>query len=103
VGSSAVIMYGASVDNVDTVVMLSPGLAYLGLTPLSSIGDFEPRPSVAFATEGDTASVNAANAMNDAGEHVYKQIFWGAAHGVPILGEHDDAFDFVIDWFADIL
>jgi pimeloyl-ACP methyl ester carboxylesterase len=103
VGSNAVIMFGADGDVVDTVVMLSPSTNYLGLAPLSSIPDFEPRPSVAFATEGDATAANGVNAINDAGDHVYAQIFSGAAHGVSILGAHSEAFDFVIDWFSDVL
>jgi hypothetical protein len=58
---------------------------------------------VAFATQGDTTAVIGVNAINDAGDHVYKHIYSGAAHGVSILGEHDEAFDFVIDWLADVL
>jgi dienelactone hydrolase len=103
IGANAVVMYGGSTDTLDTVVMLSPGFNYVGLAPLSSIPSFEPRPSVAFATQGDADSASAVEAINDAGDHVYKHIYTGGAHGVPILGEHSDAFDFVIDWFSDVL
>jgi pimeloyl-ACP methyl ester carboxylesterase len=102
-GANAALLYGADDPAVDTVVMLSPGLDFMGLEPLPAVAGFEPRPALAIATDGDAYSAQTVTQLDEAGDHLNGQVYDGSAHGAPIFTETPPSFDLVVYWFSDLL
>ena len=102
-GANTALIYSADDPAVDTVVMLSPGLNFMGLQPLPALADFEPRPSHAVATSGDAVSAQAVSQLDASGPHLDGDIYGGSAHGAPIFAETPASFAKVVTWFSDLL
>jgi pimeloyl-ACP methyl ester carboxylesterase len=111
IGSSATIRYASDPSSgVNGVVLISPGLAYHGLTTLPSLEAYarSNRPALLIASDGDTDSAAAVHAMasGPAQGHpgIRTEIYPGTgAHGVSIgaAGVHPELVDRVVQTLED--
>lgn len=102
-GSSVVLIHGAQDERVDTVMLFSPGLNYLGFSTFSAISDFDPRPSLMFAAEDDSAPLADMMTLAKESENVTTVSVPGPDHGASIIGNNEEAHQRAIDWFSDLL
>lgn len=102
-GANVSLIHAAADDRVQTVVLLSPGLNYFGLSTQTAIETYDPRASLMFATDGDTYSANTLVTLGDRSAAATTVTLVGDEHGAAILAAHPDAQAQVLAWFGERL
>lgn len=86
IGANMALRLGASVPQIDTVVLLSPGLEYRGVTSDDALANYGPRPIFYAAARGDSYADSSVTALADQSTGP-KQLekLEGSAHGTQML------------------
>jgi pimeloyl-ACP methyl ester carboxylesterase len=99
IGANLALVAASNEPEIKTVVLLSPGLDYRGVTTIESLEAFGDRPSFLAASKDDQYAAESSNTLAESalGE-VELQIFEGAGHGTVILSSEPELAVSIIDW-----
>ncbi len=104
IGANLALRAGSRYAQVKTVVLLSPGLDYRGVTSLEALGKYGQRPVMLVAAEKDTAATDSARTLNSRalGQHQL-QIYPGSDHGTAIFQAQAGLQPMLLAWLASTI
>ena len=104
IGANLALRGGSRYEQVKSVVMLSPGLDYRGITTLDALTRYGQRAVMIVATERDTYSADSARTLNSQalGQHQL-QIYPGSDHGTNIFQAQAGLQPMMLAWFKTTL
>ena len=100
IGANMSLVTGAEEPAVKTVVMLSPGLDYFGVTTDDRIVEYGDRPSLIVASEEDGLSAASSRELNEVAVGETELVMYqGAGHGTNMFIREPELAELMIDWF----
>ena len=106
IGANVALRYAVENKNVRTVVLLSPGLDYHGVTTEDVIGKYGTRAIFIVVSENDTQSVGGAQKLYDAAVDAKPRkikIYPGSAHGTDMFKADSGLDSIIVAWFSNNL
>jgi alpha-beta hydrolase superfamily lysophospholipase len=104
IGANLALRMGAREPFIPTVVLLSPGLDYQGVTTADTLTNFAGRPLLVVASSEDGYAADSSRTLAEqAGESAQLLIYDGAGHGTNMFGPQPDLIDVILDWLGDNL
>jgi dienelactone hydrolase len=101
IGANTALNFAAQDNSIKTVILLSPGLDYRGVTTSETIKQFT-KPTLIVASEGDTFSADSSRTLDSLSQDSVLKIYEGSEHGTRLFGKTD--IDMVIiDWLQAYL
>lgn len=100
IGANLAVRGGSRYPQVKSVVMLSPGLDYQGVTSAEALSQYGQRAAMIVATENDRLAVEPARILNSRalGQHQL-QIYPGNQHGTDIFQAQAGLTPMMLAWF----
>jgi len=99
IGANMALRLTANVPQIDTAVLLSPGLEYRGVTTEDALADYGERPLFYAVSEGDSYAAGSVNALfNQTPGLDQVEIFTGSAHGTQMLTAEPGLTDLIVSW-----
>lgn len=104
VGANLALAYAASHQDIQAVVLLSPGLEYKGIAVQPAFDVYGERPSMLVATNGDGYSARTCATLH-ASTNAFCELreFPGAEHGTDILDAYPNAAELIVLWLDTVL
>ena len=104
IGSNMSLVTGSNIPAVRGVVLLSPGLDYLGVTTEDRMATYGERPVMIVAAVNDGYAASSAEtlsqiALGDAELKMYDD----GSHGTSLLFAHEELMGLIIDWLGENL
>ena len=103
-GANLALREGSLNPKVKSVVMLSPGLDYEGITTVDALATYGQRAVMFVATENDTYAADTARNLNSRalGQHQL-QIYPGSQQGIEVFQAQVGLTPMVLAWFSSTL
>lgn len=99
IGANLALVTASTLPSVDTVVLLSPGLQYRGVTTDDAILEYGDRPLMIVASREDTYAAQSSQQLEGlARGEVELLMFGGAGHGTNMLASKPELAGMVVDW-----
>jgi pimeloyl-ACP methyl ester carboxylesterase len=104
IGANLVLNAAGNDTNIKSVILLSPGLDYSGITANAALASYDKRPVMFVAAENDTYSADSARTLNSLalGQHQL-QIYPGNDHGTALLNAQAGLTPMMLAWFKTTL
>ncbi len=104
IGANLALRGGARHPEIKSVVLLSPGLDYRGVTTVGALSDYGQRPVMIVAAEGDAYAADSAKSLNTnaLGRHQL-QMYPGSDHGTRIFAAQAGLKPMILAWFSSTL
>ncbi|NKQ36141.1 MAG: hypothetical protein HF973_11070 [Chloroflexi bacterium] len=94
----------ANIPEIKTVILLSPGLDYRGVTTDDAIAAYGNRPALIVASQEDNYAANSSETLADLAAGEAKLIMYnGAGHGTSMFGPQPDLAPELLDWLNSYL
>lgn len=104
IGASLALRYAASHEDIQAVVMLSPGLDYQGIAIEQDMAAYGKRPSLMMTTTGDSYSTTSAVTLKAIAPGFCElREYGGSAHGVDILDAEPPSTGQIFLWLKHIV
>ncbi len=101
IGANMALITGAGEPEIATVVLLSPGLDYRGVTTEDALAAYGDRPLLIVAANGDSYAADSSRTLAElAGESAVLQLYEDSTHGTRMFAAHDDLDELIIDWLS---
>ena len=95
---------GAIHSKIKSFVLLSSGLDYRGITTAEALEQYQQRPSLFIASEGDSYSVQSVERLAKiAGGSGTTKIYPGSAHGTSIFQAQPNLTTILLNWLEHTL
>lgn len=103
-GANLALLYAHGDRNIQTVIMLSPGLDYKSIRTEPLMRDYPGRPVLLMASEGDSYSAKSCAVLKQAAQG-YSELrgYTGSAHGTDLLFSGQGATEQILMWLNEIL
>lgn len=102
IGANLALRYAAQDGEVKTVVLLSPGLDYRGVTTEDAMVDYGARPLLIVASEDDKYSAQTARRLDSLAQGEHKLIIYPAAdHGTRMFGREPGLAQEIAGWLDE--
>jgi dienelactone hydrolase len=103
-GANLALLYAHDDRDIQTVIMLSPGLDYKSIRTEPLIEDYPGRPVLLIASEGDTYSAKSCAVLKEAAPG-YSELrgYTGSAHGTDLLITGQGVAEQILMWLEEIL
>jgi len=99
IGANLALVAASTDPDINTVVVLSPGLNYYGVTTLDALEPYGARPLfLAASSEDQYAAESSQSLAESALGEVELQIFDGAGHGTVMLSRESGLAGSILDW-----
>ncbi|MGB1252907.1 MAG: alpha/beta hydrolase, partial [Candidatus Promineifilaceae bacterium] len=99
IGSNIALILGKDMPPlIKTVVLLSPGLDYRGVTTKDAIGAYGDRPILIVASSEDSYSADSARQLADLALNSELIMYDGASHGTNMFGKAPTLSQTLLDW-----
>jgi pimeloyl-ACP methyl ester carboxylesterase len=98
IGSNMALRTASAESTIKTVVLLSPGLDYRGVTTEEAMVVFGDRPAFIVAANGDTYSAESSATLADLATNAQLQLYDDASHGTRMFPVHEALDDLIINW-----
>lgn len=99
IGANMALATGAAEPDINTVILLSPGQNYFGVTTDDKIGEYGDRPIFVVASQEDTQAVGGSELIHELATGLSQlQMYQGAGHGTSMFGPQPELADLMIDW-----
>lgn len=99
IGANLALVTGAGEPAIRTVILLSPGLDYRGVTTSEAMQAFGERPALIVASQGDTYAAQSSQTLETLAQGETRlELFDGAAHGTQMLEVEPDLADLILNW-----
>ncbi len=102
IGSNMALRTAVTQPAINTIVLLSPGLDYRGVTTDDQIPLYGNRPIFIVASSEDGYSADSSQQLHDlaTGEKQF-QLYDGAGHGTNMFASEPELTDLIIDWLRE--
>ncbi|MFN2223774.1 MAG: alpha/beta fold hydrolase [Candidatus Promineifilaceae bacterium] len=101
IGANMALATAVSEPDIKTVVLLSPGLDYFGVTTDDRIVEYSPRPALIVASEEDDQAARSSRALHElAGETSSLIMYDGAGHGTTMLQRRPELAGEILSWLS---
>ncbi len=98
IGSSMALDVATREPDINTIVLLSPGLNYFGVSTDDRIVDYGERPALIVASEEDSESADSSRALQDLAPGMAELVMYqGAGHGTRMFSQ-EDLSGRILDW-----
>ena len=103
-GANLVLQYASRDEDVQAIVLLSPGLSYEGIETMEALARFGKRPALLVASTGDSYAASTCQKLHAAaaGQSELRE-YEGAAHGVDLLDTVEVCPGQIFLWLEDIV
>ncbi|MBI4557390.1 MAG: alpha/beta hydrolase [Candidatus Hydrogenedentes bacterium] len=103
-GANLALRYAATHEDVQALVLLSPGLEYKGIRAEPALADYGKRPLLLLTTEGDSYSASTCTRLK-AKAPGFSELreYPGAAHGTDILDVSTNAIEQILQWLDAVV
>lgn len=99
IGANMALRTAAVQPEVQTVVLLSPGLDYQGVTTEDALAQYGNRPILIVASEEDSYAADSSQTLASQAQGLTKvQIYQSAGHGTAMLNNEPDLSGLIVDW-----
>ncbi len=102
IGSNLALITAANMPDIQTAVLLSPGLDYRGVTTDDRLEGYGERPLLIIASASDTYAAQSSQTLHDLalgdGELI---VYDGSAHGTNIFAARPELSQTIIDWLKE--
>jgi dienelactone hydrolase len=97
IGSNMALKTGAAVPAVRSVVLLSPGLDYRGVTTADVLADYGDRPILIVASSEDSYSAESSQTLADSATGLVNfKLYEGAGHGTRMFAAEPGLMDLIL-------
>jgi pimeloyl-ACP methyl ester carboxylesterase len=104
IGANVALQVAASDPKIKTVVLLSPGKNYHGLTTEVAMLDYGKRPVLVAASEEDQYAAGSSRDLKQLAQGDSRLLMYkGVGHGTNMLGKETDLDDQIVDWLIKYL
>lgn len=104
IGANVALNAGADNPAVNTVVLLSPGLDYAGVTTVDALQRYGERPLLIVASDEDSYAADSSRQLADtAVGEVDLVMYSGAGHGTAMFNSEPGLQQTILDWLAEHL
>lgn len=101
IGANIALNYAIQDEEIETIIMLSPGLNYRGVKTEETIKQFK-NPVLIVVSEDDSYSADSSKRLNSLSKNSVLKIYQGLEHGTRLFGK-TDIDKIIIDWLKDNL
>ncbi|HJS28460.1 MAG TPA: alpha/beta fold hydrolase [Anaerolineales bacterium] len=99
IGSNLALRTGADLELIRTVILLSPGLDYAGVTTEGALADFGDRPVLILVSSEDTYAAESSETLAEqALGEVELEIYQDAGHGTDLITGEPGVIDTILEW-----
>jgi pimeloyl-ACP methyl ester carboxylesterase len=98
IGANMALVTAVGEPKINTVVLLSPGRDYFGVTTEDRIVDYGQRPALIVASEEDTEAAVSSRALHELASDGELIMYDGAGHGTNMFGPQPELADELIGW-----
>lgn len=99
IGANMALITGALQPAIRTVVLLSPGLDYRGVTTAGAIADYGNRPVLIVASMEDIYAADSSRQLEQLATGESQLVMYeGAGHGTNMFGPEPQLADLIITW-----
>lgn len=99
IGSNMALITGANIPEIKTVILLSPGLDYRGVTTEDALQRYGQRPLLIAASQEDSYAASSSETLADKAAGDAKLIMYnGAGHGTNMFGPQPDLAPTLLEW-----
>lgn len=103
-GANLVLQYASRDEDVQAIVLLSPGLSYEGIEAKEALARYGKRPALLVTSTGDSYAAATCEELHaSAGGHCELREYDGAAHGVDLLDAVEICPGQIFLWLEGIL
>ena len=102
IGSNMSLALGVDRPEIETAVLLSPGLDYRGVTTDDLITQFGERPILIVASEEDGYSADSSRALFETAVSAELELYNGAGHGTTMLSNEPELTQLILSWLSDV-
>ena len=104
IGSNMALRAGANNEAVNTVVLLSPGLDYRGVTTADALGIWGKRPLLIVASEEDGYAADSSRILAEQAQgEMQLQMYQSAGHGTNMFNAEPELTRLIADWLGNYL
>ena len=97
IGSNMALITGAAVPNISSVVLLSPGLDYQGVTTEDALADYGNRSLLIVASSEDSYAAESSQALADQSTGLVNfKLYDGAGHGTRMFAAEPGLIDLIL-------
>lgn len=101
IGANMALVTGALEPDVKTVVLLSPGLDYFGVTTEDTISDYGQRPVLLVASEEDQPAADSSRELSELAQgEAQLEMYEDAGHGTQMFASRPELTDLMLGWLA---
>jgi pimeloyl-ACP methyl ester carboxylesterase len=101
IGANLALVQGAAEESIRTVVLLSPGLSYFGVSSVEAMKGFGDRPVLILASSEDSYAAESSRQLKQMAKGPAElQMLDGAGHGTQMLTAQPDLTQQILDWLA---
>jgi alpha-beta hydrolase superfamily lysophospholipase len=102
IGANLALTTGAAEPRVKTVVLLSPGLDYRGVTTADAMAAYDDRPVLIVASGEDNYAADSSRTLSDlaVSQDVQLQMYDGAGHGTNMFRPQPALADLILGWLG---
>lgn len=102
IGANLALQTGANQPAIQTVILLSPGLDYRGLTTEDAMQNYSSRPILIVASEEDAYAADSSRALITLAQSESRlEMFDGAGHGTRMFSAKPELSDLMLTWLAE--
>ena len=99
IGANMTLITGVNEPSIKTLVLLSPGLDYRGVTTDDKINAYGERPLLIVASEEDTYAATSSETLIDQAQGTaHLEMYTGAGHGTNMFAAEPGLADLILDW-----
>lgn len=104
IGANMALRLGAIQPDIGTVVLLSPGLEYRGVTTLDQLAIYGDRPLLLVASEDDPYSADSVRTLAEAAAGpVRAELYQKAGHGTAMFAAEPGLTPLIVGWLDEHL
>lgn len=104
IGANIALATSANQPQIKTVVLLSPGLDYRGVTTEDMMMNYDERSLLIVASEEDGYAADSSRVLADLAKgDVFLEIYEGAGHGTRMFSAEPRLAELILDWLAQNL
>ncbi len=104
IGANLALITGVAEPDIRTVVLLSPGLDYQGVSTQDAMPPYGERPVLIVASQEDTYAANSSARLRDLARGKSQlELYDGAGHGTAMLSAKPELAGLILDWLGQTL
>lgn len=103
IGANMAFTTAAARSDVQTAVLLSPGLDYRGVTTEDKLAEYGERPLLIVASEEDSYAADSSRTLAEQAAAAQLELYTGAGHGTNMFAQETGLIDLLLNWLQQSL